>query len=189
MTEFITQLDFSILYWVQEYIRTDFLDAVAAGLSMAFEGGIFWFVLSAILLVFRKTRTAGVMVIIAMGVYLVVGELGMKNIFCRERPCHVDPSVVLAVHAPSSYSFPSGHTGSSFAAAGALFACNKRLGVPALVLALIVGLSRIYLFVHYPTDVLVGALLGLFCAGIIAFLFRKFDVDRRIKSIGRKKNA
>lgn len=189
MIELITELDFSVLYWIQDNIRTDFLDAIAAGLSIAFEGGIVWFAIAAILFVFRRTRAAGIMVICAMLLVLLVGEFGMKNIFCRLRPCHIDGTVPLAVHMPSSYSFPSGHTGSSFAAAGAIFAFNKKWGLPALVLALVVGLSRMYLFVHYPTDVLAGALLGLLCAWVVAFLFREFEVDRKIQSIGRKKSV
>ncbi|MBQ8000345.1 MAG: phosphatase PAP2 family protein [Ruminococcus sp.] len=186
MAEFITQFDFSILYWIQENIRTPFLDGVGAFLSYAFEAGIFWIVLALVLLVFRKTRTAGAAVLAAMLVALFVGELGFKNIICRERPCTLDPSVPLAIPAPSSYSCPSGHTGSSFAAAGGIFAFNKKLGVPALVLALIVGLSRMYLFVHFPTDVIFGIAVGLLSALTVYFIFKKFNVDRRLQGIGKK---
>ncbi len=187
--EAITNFDFSVLYWIQENLRSEFLDAVCRFLSISFEGGIFWFVVAAVLLIFRKTRTAGVMVIVSMGIVLLMGEFGLKNIFCRVRPCNIDTDVLLAIHRPSSYSFPSGHTGSSFAAAGAIFAYNKKLGIPALCVALIVGLSRMYLFVHYPTDVLAGMVLGLTVAFLVAFVFRKCDLDRRIQSIGRRQSA
>lgn len=186
MAEFITQFDFSILYWIQENLRTPFLDGVCAFLSYVFEAGIFWIASALLMIAFRKTRVTGAAVLGAMLVALLVGELGLKNIICRERPCIVDPTVTLAIPVPNSYSCPSGHTGSSFAAAGAILAFNKKLGIPALILALVVGFSRMYLFVHFPTDVLAGAVLGLLCAFAVYFIFRKFQVDSRIQNIGRK---
>ena len=110
----------------------------------------------------------------------LVGELTMKNVFCRVRPCNQDLSIPLAVKRPTAYSFPSGHTGSSFAAAMGLFLCHKKLGIPALVLAFVIGLSRLYLFVHFPTDVLVGAVLGILCAVAVWFIFRKCRIDNKI---------
>lgn len=184
MLEFITKLDFSVLYFIQEHIRTPFLDSVAAFLSDAFNGGILWFVLCGVLLLFRKTRPAGVMVLMAMGIAYFVGELGMKNIFCRLRPCDIDAGISLAVKNPASYSFPSGHTGSSFAAATALFLCNKKWGVPALVLAFIIGISRMYLFVHFPTDVIAGAVLGIISGIVAGAVFKKFDLKRKIQKFG-----
>lgn len=184
MFEFITRFDFSLLYFIQEHLRTSFMDGVAAFLSEVFDGGLLWLILCAVLLIFRRTRSTGVMVLAAMGVALLIGEFGMKNIFCRVRPCVVDSSVPLAVDLPSSYSFPSGHTGSSFAAATALFLRNKKWGIPSLVLAAVIGLSRMYLFVHFPTDVLAGAVLGILCAILAGFIFRKFDLDNKIRKIG-----
>ncbi len=186
MAEFITQFDFNILYWIQENIRTPFLDLVGAFLDRAFYAGLFWIVLGGMLLIFRKTRVAGTALLASMLVALVVGEWGLKNIICRERPCVIDPSVPLAISAPSSYSCPSGHTGSSFAAAGGIFAYNKKLGIPALVVALIVGLSRMYLFVHFPTDVLFGIAVGLLSALAVYLIFKKFNIDRRLQGIGKR---
>ncbi len=184
MFEFITRWDFSLLYFIQEHFRTPFLDGVAAFLSEAFDGGLLWIILCAGLLIFRKTRGAGVMILTAMGFALIVGELGMKNIFCRLRPCNLDTTISLAVEAPSSYSFPSGHTGSSFAAATALFLWSKKWGIPALVLAALIGFSRVYLFVHFPTDVLAGAVVGILCAVLAGFIFRKFELENKIRKIG-----
>lgn len=181
MAEFITQFDFNILYWIQENLRSPFLDGVCAFLSYAFEAGIFWIVTALVLVVFRKTRTAGVALLASMAVALIVGEWGLKNIICRERPCMLDAQVPLAIPAPSSYSCPSGHTGSSFAAAGGIFAFNKKLGIPALVIALVVGLSRMYLFVHFPTDVLFGIAVGLLSALAVYLIFKKYNIDRRLK--------
>ena len=184
LLDLITRWDFSILYFIREHLQLPFLDSVSVFLSEAFDGGLLWLILCAVLLVFRKTRGVGIMMLCAMGFALVIGEWGMKNLFCRLRPCVVDPSVSLAVDVPKSYSFPSGHTGSSFAAAFALFLCSKKWGIPALVLAGIIGLSRMYLFVHFPTDVLAGAVLGILCALFACYLFRKFNLENKIQKIG-----
>lgn len=186
MPEFINNLDFSALYWVQEHLRCGFLDGFSAFLSVAFNGGVAWFVIIAVMLFFKKTRVAGAMMMVSILLTFLVGELALKNIIGRVRPCNQDLSVILAVERPSAFSFPSGHTGSSFAAATALFLCNKKWGVTALFFAIIIGLSRIYLFVHFPTDVLAGAVLGSLCALTVWFVFSKYKLDDRINNLGRK---
>ena len=180
MVEAITNWDFSVLYFVQQNLRCGFLDSVTAFLSVVFNAGIAWFAICGIMAIFKKHRYAAVLMLIAMVLVFLVGELTMKNVFCRVRPCNIDPSVSLAVKAPTSFSFPSGHTGSSFAAATALFLCNKKLGIPALVLAFIIGLSRIYLFVHYPTDVLVGAIMGIISAVVVYYISKKLFANRKL---------
>lgn len=181
MIESITNFDFNILYWIQENIRTPFMDSVAVILDHAFYAGALWIVIGIVLLFFKKTRVSGAALLLSMGIALLVGEVGLKNVICRERPCMVDPNVTLAITPPTSFSCPSGHTGSSFAAAGGIFAFNKKLGIPALVLAIIIGFSRMYLFVHFPTDVLFGAVVGLLSALTVYFVFRLTKVDRRLQ--------
>ena len=177
--EFISELDFSILYSIQN-LRCEFLDGLCAFLSVVFDKGIGWFAICAVLLFFKKTRFAGTVMIISVALTFLTGELCMKNIVCRLRPCNQDLSVLIPVSRPSSFSFPSGHTGSSFAAAVSLFLCNKKLGTAALGLATIIGLSRLYLFVHFPTDVLVGAILGTFFAVVCVFVMRKMGLERKL---------
>ncbi len=186
MLEFINNLDFSALYWVQEHLRCGFLDGISAFLSVAFNGGVGWFVIIAVMLFFKKTRVAGAVMLVSILLAFLVGELALKNVICRVRPCNQDLSVVLAVERPSAFSFPSGHTGSSFAAAMALFLNNKKWGIPALVTAVVIGFSRAYLFVHFFTDVLAGAVLGVLCAVAVWFVFRKYKLDDKINNLGRK---
>ena len=186
LLEFINNLDFSVLYWVQEHLRCGFLDGLCSILSVAFEGGVGWFVICAVLLCFRKTRVVGVVMGISILLAFFVGELCMKNIFCRVRPCNQDLSVALAIKRPTAYSFPSGHTGSSFAAAMAIFLWNKKWGMPALIFASVMGLSRLYLFVHFPTDVLAGAVLGILCALTVWLVFKKYKIDDKINRLGIK---
>lgn len=182
MAEFITNIDFEILYWMQENLRCAFLDGFAWVLSTCFEAGLLWIVLCIALFIFRKTRPLSVAVTIAIVLTFLIGELALKNTVCRPRPCLIDPSVSLAVPVPNSYSFPSGHTGSSFAAATALFCFSKKWGIPCLAVATIVGLSRMYLFVHYPTDVLVGVLLGTFAAVVTFLVMKKYGLDKRLEN-------
>ena len=186
MFEAITNWDFSVLYFVQENMRMDFLDSVAAILSVAFNAGIAWFVICGMMACFKKSRSASLMVLCAVVLAFLIGELTMKNVICRVRPCNVDTDILLAVSRPTAYSFPSGHTGSSFAAATAIFLWNKKWGIPALILALVIALSRVYLFVHYPTDVMAGALLGVLCAVAVAFVFKKFNLHAKLSGAERK---
>jgi len=184
--DFINNLDFSLLYFVQEHLRCDFLDGLCAFLSVTFEAGLGWFALIIAMLCFKKTRTAGAVMLLSVLLAFLVGELALKNIICRVRPCNQNMSVVLAIDRPSAYSFPSGHTGSSFAAATALFLYHRKWGLGALLLALVIGLSRVYLFVHFPTDVLAGALLGVLCALAVWWIFRKYKIDDKINGLGKK---
>ena len=186
MFEAITNWDFSVLYFVQENLRSDFLDAVASVLSVVFNAGIAWFVICAVMAIFKKSRSASLMVLCAIVLAFAIGELTMKNVICRVRPCNIDTDILLAVSRPSSYSFPSGHTGSSFAAATAIFLWNKKWGIPALVLAFVIAMSRVYLFVHYPTDVLAGAVLGVLCALAVYFIFKKFNLHRKLSGAESK---
>lgn len=187
MFDFVTELDFSLLYAIQDALRSTFLDALMVLFTSAFNGGMFWFLLCACLLVFRKTRGVAVCVLLSMAVTLLVGELGLKNITCRLRPCVVDSSIPLALELPRSYSFPSGHTASSFAAATVIFSFNKKWGTGALCLAALVGFSRLYLFVHFPTDVLAGMVLGILSGVFAVFVFRKYKLNEKIINLRQKK--
>ena len=116
------------------------------------------------LVLFKRTRATGLMMGVALLCGLFVGNLGLKPLVARIRPYDFNPSFsgTLLVEKLSDFSFPSGHTLASLEAATVLMLRDKRLGVPALVAAILVALSRLYLYVHYPTDVLVGAILGTF---------------------------
>ncbi len=186
MTEWITGFDFNILYALQDSIRCEFLDFVCAFLSIAFEGGILWFITALVMAFFPRTRTASLALVSSVILTYFIGELLMKNLIMRDRPCVVDPSVPLAIELPKSFSFPSGHTGSSFAAAFGIFFFNKKIGIPAVVVAALVGLSRLYLFVHFPTDVLAGALLGTLLAYMVYRIFRYYCVETRLQSLFTK---
>lgn len=150
-------------------------------LSYSGEAGAVWIAVGIALLFFRKTRAAGVMLLISLLMGLLIGELGLKNIVCRPRPFLVNTAVKLNIHAPSGYSFPSGHSAAAFASATVLVLRGKRwMGISAVVLAVLISFSRLYNYVHYPSDVLCGALLGVSCALLVVFVFKKTRLDQRL---------
>ena len=181
--DFIVNIDFSILNFIQEHIRNSFLDPVMMVLSYMGEYGVFWILLAIILLFFRKTRAAGVCVLAAMALGFLCGDIIIKNIIARPRPFLLNPSVNMNIPGPTSYSFPSGHSISAFAAVTALFGMLKEkrwIAYSGLVLAILIVFSRMYNYVHYPSDVICGILLGVLCALIMLFVFRRTGLDRRL---------
>lgn len=183
--DLIIQIDFSILNFIQEFFRCSFLDVIMPFFSNIGEVGIVWIIIGLIMLFFRKTRSWGIILLCSMLIGYIVGEVAIKNIICRVRPCYfVDINMV--VSKPHSYSFPSGHSCSSFAAATVLLKMNKRFGIPSLILASLITFSRLYNYVHYPTDVLCGIVLGVLCALLVCYLFKKFRWQKKIDDFGTR---
>ena len=153
-------LEFSILHWFQS-IHCAPLDALAIFFDTIGAHGELWIALAIVLLLFKKTRKAGLAVAVALLLHLLIGDSFLKPLVARPRPCDLDPSVAMLVPRPIGWSFPSGHTSSAFAAASALLFEKSRLAPYALVLAAFIGLTRLYLYVHFPTDVLAGTVTGI----------------------------
>lgn len=149
--------------------------------------GMVWIAIAIVMMFFRKTRSWGLILLLSMLLGLIIGEVVLKNIICRIRPCNL-VEVSMLIEKPSSYSFPSGHTCSSFASATVLMKMDKRFGIPAFVLAFLIGFSRLYNYVHFPTDVLCGALLGVVCGFVMCLLFKKFGWQNKIDNLGIKKS-
>ncbi len=169
----MNEFELKILNFIQDNIKCGFLDFLMPIVTLLGEGGVFWIVTAAVLLVFKKTRKVGAMMGIALALGFVVGNLTLKPLVARVRPYDMPGvNIELLVDSLSDKSFPSGHTLACFEAATVLFIANKRIGIPALVLAVLVAFSRLYLYVHYPTDVLCGAVLGILF-GILASIIVK----------------
>ncbi len=156
-------MELSLLYALQE-IHTPVLDAVMVFLSTIGNGGTIWVIAAVLLCCRKKSRPCGIAMLAAMFAGLLIGNGLLKHMVARPRPCWICPQVPMLIPVPHDYSFPSGHTLASFEAAMVLFLYRRRLGVPALLLAGAIGFSRMYLFVHYPTDVLAGMALGILLA-------------------------
>lgn len=159
----LLRLERELLYWVQES-RNPLLDGVMVFLTSLGNGGFIWLLLVGGLLARKKTRKAGVMLAVALVVNLVLVNLALKNLFARVRPFDALEGFSAIIRKPADWSFPSGHSSSSAAAAWvALRRLPKKAGIPAAVLAALICLSRIYVGAHYPTDVLGGVIIGLVC--------------------------
>ena len=154
-------VEFSILDFIQNQFRTSFGDFVMPLISKLGNGGIIWLVLSGLLCVFPKYRKAGVTMMTALALDVLLCNVMLKPLVGRMRPFTVNTGVELLINAPKDFSFPSGHTAASFAAAFALLFVKNKLWIPSMILASLIAFSRLYLYVHYPTDVLAGILLGL----------------------------
>ena len=183
--EAINSVDMAILEFIQNTFRGAFLDYIMVALSYMGEAGAIWIVAGVIMLFFKKTRLMGVMALTAMAVGYLIGELCIKNLVCRPRPFVVVPDAVLNIAPPSGYSFPSGHSCSSFAAATVIFLCNKRYGIPALVLASLIAFSRLYNFVHFPSDVFCGILLGIICALMTVLVYNRTGLSNKFNKLER----
>lgn len=150
-----------VLYWIREHMTCPFLDWLMPAMSALSAHGEIWILLAAVLLCIPKTRRAGLTMGLTLLLGFLIGNVGLKNIVARVRPYDVATEVTLLVERLHDFAFPSGHTLASFGAATALTLFHRRWGAAALVLAGAIGFSRLYLFVHYPTDVAAGALLGM----------------------------
>lgn len=150
----------SILHWIRQTFSCAFLDAVMPYITKFADSGIGWILLALVLLIPRKTRRMGAAMGVALAIGFVTGNLLLKNLVARTRPFLFDPSIELLIAPPHEFSFPSGHTLASFECAVAVFCYRRKWGVVALLFAVLIAFSRLYLQVHYPTDVLCGAILG-----------------------------
>ena len=175
----ISSFDHRVLYAVNHSMRNSVMDQIMPIITKLGDKGIFWIALALILLIPKKTRRTGAAMAVAMVIGLVIGNGLLKNLFMRTRPYDAAGAAVprskLLIAPLDDYSFPSGHTLVSFEAATALFKDHTVYGFMAYVLAILIAFSRLYLQVHYPSDVLGGAILG--------FLFGLLG-SRIVKSIG-----
>lgn len=170
--------ELKILDFIQENFRCGFLDWFMPIITKLGDAGIFWIAVAIVLLVFKKTRKTGAMVGLALLLGLFIGNLTLKPLIGRIRPYDFheitfNEPIKLLIDAEHSMSFPSGHTLASFESATVLLINDKRLGIPAVVLASIIALSRLYLYVHYPTDVLGGLILGIIIGILSCFIVNK----------------
>lgn len=157
----IQDIDFSILNWIQDHLKCGFLDFFMPKITLLGEHGIFFLAVGVLLLFFKRSRRTGVTVISGMaGAYILI-NLIVKNVVNRLRPFQINTAVELMVKAPHDASFPSGHAMHAFIFATVLMCYDKRLGIPAVIIAALVSFSRLYLYVHFPSDVLAGIALGM----------------------------
>ena len=187
--EAIFNTDSAILLWIQDSVRTDFLTPIMKIITHLGDKGALWILITLALLCFRRTRRLGIMCGIAMAFGLLVTNLVIKNWVARVRPYELIPGLNCIVGLADDFSFPSGHTTNSLACGWVLFrrAPKTWQRVCALVMAILISLSRLYVGIHYPTDVLGGAVIGIGAACLSMWLFPKLEKRfPRIKRLYRK---
>ncbi len=164
--------DLPILDWIQSNLQSELMDKIMPIITMFGDAGIFWIACAVLLLLFPKTRRIGLGMGFALIMGLLICNVTLKPLVGRMRPYDYQINVLhktwdqlllagkLLVETPHDFSFPSGHTIASFEACTVLMLGNKKLGIPATILAIAIAFSRLYLYVHYPTDVIVSVILG-----------------------------
>ncbi len=151
-----------ILNFIADNLHCPMLDKFFVFITGLGNAGIIWILITALLLLGKRTRAAGIASAFSLVLALIFVNITIKPLFDRVRPFAADTSLLrgVLIELPSDGSFPSGHTAAGFAASTAVFCHNRRIGILMYVLAFFIGVSRLYLCVHFPTDVVFGALIG-----------------------------
>ena len=166
-------IELNILDWFQT-LHTPFLDKLMVFITSLGNAGIIWIVMTIVFFLIPKMRKTGAVMAAALIIDLLLCNVILKNLVARTRPYDVNTGVQLLVSRLHDYSFPSGHTAAAFASVTALYmAGEKKLWISALVLAVLIAFSRLYLYVHYPTDVLGGMIIGVISGALGYWLVKK----------------
>ena len=170
--------DLPILDWIAANLWCPVLDAVMPVITVLGDAGIFWIAVAVLFIFIKKYRKIGIGMMIALMMGLVICNICLKPMIARIRPYdfkeeYLGVIVNLLIEKQHDFAFPSGHTIASFEAAVVILLGNKKLGIPAMILACLIAFSRLYLYVHYPTDVIVSIVLGSILALIGWYLAQK----------------
>ena len=175
----IESLDLSVLMFIQEHLRIPALTPVWLFITHLADHGLFWIILGIILLIPKKTRLIGFLSLCSLGLGFLATNLWLKNAVARIRPYETYSQLILLVEKEKDFSFPSGHTCVSFAGAGIYFRMMKKpWGLLLLILAVLIAFSRLYVAVHYPSDVLGGLLIGLAASFIVYHIYLKITSNK-----------
>ncbi len=180
MLESIQALDGAILLWIQSCLRLPILDGFFMFFTQLGNAGLIWIAISLAMLFFPKTRKVGIWTLAALLMGVLCTNVLLKNIVGRQRPWLVVEGLTYLVQEHDPLSFPSGHTCAAFAAGGLWFRMAQRRWVKALCLgqAFLMAWSRLYVGVHFPTDVLAGMLIGFACSQLAWYLSRRVAAGR-----------
>ena len=173
--EVINTWDSNILLYIQENIRNDILNIFFSNFTKLGNNGILWITLAIIFMCFKKTRKIGLVLSFSLLLGFIFTNLILKNLVARTRPFYTITGLETLVPYPRDYSFPSGHTTSSFSVCTVLFMMlNKKYSFIFLIFATLMGFSRLYVGVHYPTDVIFGLIIGVLSSIISYFIIKWF---------------
>jgi undecaprenyl-diphosphatase len=183
MLEWIHSVDVSVLNTIQTYLHHPVLDPIFSVVTHLGDGGILWILLGILLICSKKYRKAGIAMLIALGIGAIFANLIVKPIVARPRPFVEFSELELIIPAPSGYSFPSGHSLASFTGAVILSWTNRKWIFPSFLMAALIAFSRMYLCVHYFSDVLTGSILGVIFGLAAIFILKKWEKNREDRSL------
>lgn len=175
-------LDWTILYFIQNHLTNPGMDWLMPKITMLGDFGAIWIIIAILLISIKKYRVHGLTLLLALAIGILIGNLGLKNIIARPRPCWIDHNIQMLIPMPKDFSFPSGHTLAAVIAATCLYMTNKWFGIFVIILASLIAFSRLYLFVHFPSDVLASIILGLIIA-VLAIHYMLPIVDNCLSKI------
>lgn len=179
MLEKLMELDGEILLWIQDNLRADFLNPLVKGITYLGNGGILMIAACLILMIIPKTRRLGAVCALSLALEFIICNLLLKTTIARTRPYETVDGLTRIIGKQSDYSFPSGHSGASFAVASVIFReAPKRIGIPILILAFLIALSRLYVGVHFPTDVIAGIILGTLTGIAACFAYHRITKSK-----------
>lgn len=186
LNQLAVSFDLPILDWIRANLQCGFLDFIMPIITLFGEGGIFWIAWAVLMLIFPKTRKTGLGMGIALLMGVIICNVIMKPMIGRPRPYDFQEEqfgiiINLLIEKQSDFSFPSGHTIASFEAAIVLLLNDKRMGIPATILAVLVAFSRLYLYIHYPTDVIFSVFAGTLFAIIGNAIAQRIPLSPRKK--------
>ena len=190
LNTFAVSFDLPILDWIQAHLQSGLMDTIMPIITMFGDAGIFWMIWATLLLFIPKTRRTGLGMWFAMAMGLLICNIIMKPSIGRMRPYDYQIDILgktwndlliggkLLVETPHDFSFPSGHTIASFEASTVLLLNSKLMGIPAVILAILIAFSRMYLYVHYPTDVIFSVFAGILFGVIGNLIAKKIPLGR-----------
>lgn len=155
----MANFELEILNFIRNSLSNPLLDEIMKFITHLGSGGFIWIAVTVVMLAKKNTRKTGVKMAVSLLLSLLLCNIILKPLVDRVRPYEA-VNVDIIIGKPSGASFPSGHSSSSFAAAVTLLRSRSRGALAAVILAALIAFSRLYLYVHYPSDVLCGALLG-----------------------------
>lgn len=171
----LSDMEFKILYFLQS-LHAPWLDGLMRDITHMGDHGLIWILVALVFLCYKKTRRMGICMLLSLGVGYLLGNLVLKNVIARQRPCWIDNKILLLIPNPRDYSFPSGHSLGAFEGAVSIWLFNRRWGIWFLLLAALISFSRLYLFVHFPTDVLGGITMGIIIAVLVHLSVKKLNL-------------
>lgn len=174
MFQFFESIDIYILFFIQNYFKNSFLDKFMPLITKLGNFSILWIILACLFICTKKYKRIGIMIFISIFLCGLFGNIILKPLFKRVRPFELLHFTQLLISAPKDFSFPSGHTMTSFASATVIISQNKKCGIHALILAFLISFSRLYLFVHFPSDVIIGAIIGCILGILSVKFYNKF---------------